>query len=80
MGLLDKVKAGAEQAAAKAREGAEDLKAKRDLGQTYRDLGEKAFELIDRNELAHADLEPFAAKIRELRAELANEEAMAPPS
>ena len=47
MGLLDKAKAAAEQAAIKAKETADELQTKRALGQAYGDLGHKTFELIE---------------------------------
>ena len=39
MGFLDKAKAAAEQAAAKAKEGVEDVQTKRELSQAYNELG-----------------------------------------
>ena len=66
MGFLDKAKAAAEQAAAKAKEGVDDVQAKRELSQTYNDLGKTAFELIESGDIAHSRLEAAAAKIRTL--------------
>ena len=57
MGFLDKAKAAAEQAAAKAKEGVEDVQTKRELGQAYGDLGKTAFELIESGEHRHPSLE-----------------------
>ncbi len=75
MGFMDKVKAGvksgAEQAATKAQEELERLQTKRDLGQAYADLGEKAFELADRGDLSHAELAGSVDKVRALKAQLA---------
>jgi len=75
MGFMDKVKStvksGAEQAATKAQEELERLQTKRDLGQAYADLGEKAFELADRGDLSHAELGGLIDKVRTLKAELA---------
>ena len=68
MGFLDKAKAAAEQAAAKAKEGVEDVQTKRELGQTQSELGRIAFELVEAGEIAHARLDPSVAKIRELNA------------
>jgi hypothetical protein len=42
MGFLEKAKAAAEQAAAKAKEGVEDVQTKRELGHAYGDLGRAA--------------------------------------
>jgi hypothetical protein len=70
MGFMDKVKAGAEQAAAKAKDTAEDVQTKRDLGKAYDDLGKETFALIESGQVSNAALEPHAAKIRELQSKL----------
>jgi hypothetical protein len=70
MGLLDKAMAAAEQAALKAKGTAEELQAKRELGQAYGDLGRKAFELIDSGALSSSELEPLAARVRTLKSDL----------
>ena len=66
MGLLDKARAAAEQAAAKAKEGVDDVQAKRELSQAYNDIGKIAFELIESGDIVHSRLEAAAAKIRTL--------------
>jgi hypothetical protein len=66
MGLLDKAKAAAEQATAKAKEGVEDVQAKRELSQTYNELGKVAFELVESNDISHPKLEALAEKVRAL--------------
>jgi hypothetical protein len=68
MGLLDKAKAAAEQAAAKAKEGVEDVQTKRELSQAYNDLGKTAFELIESGDISHPRLEASAGKIRAITA------------
>ena len=78
MGFLDKAKAAAEQAAAKAKGGVEDVQLKRELGQAYGELGKQTFALIESAALAHADLEPTVAKIRELNEKLAEADEPAP--
>lgn len=70
MGFLDKAKAAAEQAAQKAKETAEDVQTKRELGSTYGELGKVAFELIESGAIANERLSPLAGKIRELQAKL----------
>jgi hypothetical protein len=75
MGFLDKARAAAEQAAGKAKEGVEDLQARHDLSQAHNELGKVAFELIESGEIAHAKLEPAAAKIRALRERAAGGDA-----
>jgi poly-gamma-glutamate capsule biosynthesis protein CapA/YwtB (metallophosphatase superfamily) len=77
MGLLDKAKAAAEQAAAKAKEGVEDVQTKRELAQTYTELGKTTYGLVDSGEISHPQLTALAEKIRELEAGAAAEPAMA---
>jgi hypothetical protein len=78
MGFLDKAKAAAEQAAAKAKEGVEDVQVKRELGQAYGELGRTAFDLAERGAIAHAELEEVVAKIRGLNEKAASADAAAP--
>ncbi len=66
MGLLDKAKAAAVEATAKAKEGVEDVQLKRELSQAYSELGKIAFELHEGNDISHPKLETVAAKIRSL--------------
>lgn len=73
MGLLDKVKAGAEQAASTAQKQAQTVATKRELGQAYSDLGKTAFGLVDRGEISHGDLAAGVDHIRELQARLSGE-------
>jgi hypothetical protein len=67
VGLLDKAKAAAEQAAAKAKEGVDDVQTKRELNQAYGDLGKTTYELIAAGDLTDSRLEASAEKIRGLR-------------
>lgn len=71
MGFLDKAKAAAEQAASKAKEGVEDVQAKRELSQAYNELGKTTFELISSGEVSHAGLTTIADKIRSLNDKVA---------
>ena len=66
MGVLDKAKAAAVEATAKAKEGVEDVQVKRELSQAYNELGKVAFELVQSNEITHPRLETLAEKIRAL--------------
>lgn len=77
MGLLDKAKAAAEQAAAKAKEGVEDVQTKRELSGAYGDLGRLTFQLVDSGELSNPALDALVDKIRTLEAKTADEPAMA---
>ncbi len=77
MGFLDKAKQAAEQATAKAKEGVEDVQVKRELSQTYNELGKVAFELVDSNEITHPKLEALAEKIRALKERDRGDESLA---
>ena len=71
MGLLDKAKAAAEQAATKAKEGVEDVQTKRELSQAYNDLGKSTYELIGSGEISNPRLDAAVAKIKALTEKLA---------
>jgi hypothetical protein len=75
MSLFNKAKQAAEQAAAKAREGVEDVQQKRELSQAYNELGKTAFELLESGAIAHPSLEASAAQIRALNEKLADSPA-----
>ena len=70
MGLLDKAKAAAEQAAAKAKEGVEEVQTKRELSQAYNELGKSAFELVENGEISDPRLDAGMEKIKTLKAKL----------
>jgi hypothetical protein len=72
MGLLDKAKQAAEQAAAKAKEGVEDVQQKRELAQAYGELGKTTFELVESGEISHPRFEATVAQIRTLNQKLAD--------
>jgi len=76
MGFLDKAKAAAEQAAAKAKEGVEDVQTKRELSQAYTELGKTTFELSEGGELSHARLDALVEKIRTLNEKAAGDQDM----
>jgi outer membrane murein-binding lipoprotein Lpp len=78
--LFNKAKQAAEQAAAKAREGVEDVQQKRELSQAYNELGKTAFELLESGEISNARLEAPAAKVRTLNEKIAAPPAGAAPS
>jgi len=73
MGLLDKAKAAAEQAAAKAKEGVEDVQTKRELSQAYNDLGKATYELIGSGEISNPRFDATVAKIKVLTEKLADD-------
>jgi hypothetical protein len=68
MGLLDKAKAAAGQAATKAKEGVEDVQTKRELAQAQAELGRTTFGLIESGDISHPQLDPIAERIRSLEA------------
>src|SRR5436190_7018447 len=80
MGLLDKAKAAAEQAANRANETVSDVQTKRELGKEYGELGETAFRLADAGTISHPELEPHVARVRELQAKLEDEGAADVPA
>ena len=78
MGLLDKLKAGAEQAkeiasegVEKAKQEAKELQLRREIGQAEAELGRTAFDLAEKGVLTHAEVAPGVERIRSLKAELA---------
>ena len=75
MGLLEQVKAAAEQAAIKAKETAGELQTRRELAQAYGELGQRAFELIESGAVSAPALHPLAERIRALKAQLEAPEA-----
>jgi hypothetical protein len=69
MGFMDKAKAAAEQAATRAKEGVEDVQAKRSLARAYEDLGRTAFELLESGQISHERLTAQADEVRRLQAQ-----------
>ena len=70
MSLVDRAKAAAGTASTKAREGVEDMKTKRELGETFDSLGKLAFELAESGEISNEKITPLVEKIKELQAAL----------
>jgi outer membrane murein-binding lipoprotein Lpp len=77
MGFLDKAKQAAEQAAAKAKEGVEEVQTKRELSQAYSELGKSVFELVEAGEISDPRLDAAVEKIRTLNTKLAEESGAA---
>ena len=80
MSFFDKAKQAAGQAAAKAREGVEDVQQKRELSQAYNELGKTAFDLIESGEISHSALASKIAEIHALKEKIAESPAEAAPS
>jgi hypothetical protein len=70
MGLLDKVKAGAEQAVSTGQRQAQIMQTKRELSHAYIELGKTAYGLVERGEVSHSDLTTGVDRIKELQARL----------
>ena len=70
-GFFAQLKDAANVVLEKTRDGVEDLQQKRELSETYGELGRKTAELMKRGAIAHEDLTPFLDKIVELEAALA---------
>jgi hypothetical protein len=80
MGVVDKVKAAAGQAATKAQEGVATMQTKRKVSQAYGELGRTTYELVQSGELTHARLSPTVQRISDLEAQLEGEQReQAPP-
>ena len=71
MGLIDQVKAGAEQATSRARESVQEAQLRHELGQAYGELGRTAFGLIEQRALDEQRLAAPAERVRTLEAQLA---------
>lgn len=71
MGMIDKLRAGAEQATSRARESVQEAQLRHDLGAAYGDLGRITFALVERGALSDGQLTSPAARIRELETQLA---------
>jgi hypothetical protein len=69
---MDKAKDVAGKTATKTREGVEDMKAKRELGETYDSLGKLVAELAESGEISNEKITPLVEKIKALKAELAD--------
>jgi hypothetical protein len=66
MGLMDRIKASADDATAKARATVQDVQSKRGLGQAYQDLGKATYELIEQGEINDERLAAPAQQVHEL--------------
>ncbi|HVC86016.1 MAG TPA: hypothetical protein VNC40_01170 [Gaiellaceae bacterium] len=71
MGLIDRVKAGAEQAAGRARESVQEAQLRHELGQAYGELGRVSYALLEQGVLADERFVAPAERVRGLEAQLA---------
>jgi hypothetical protein len=77
--FFDKAKAVAGSAAAKAKEGVEEVQEKRERSQLITQLGNDALDLLGKGEISHPTLEATAAKIRQLDADDAEPDSAPSP-
>ncbi|HEY5479421.1 MAG TPA: hypothetical protein VIJ84_07400 [Gaiellaceae bacterium] len=70
MGFVDRAKAAAGTASTKAREGVEDMKTKRELGEAYDSIGKLTVELVESGEISNEKLTPLVEKVKALKAAL----------
>jgi hypothetical protein len=68
MGFLDKAISAADQAATRAKEGVDEVQAKRNLTHAYEQLGQATFELIEAGQISDERLTAHAEEIRRLQA------------
>jgi hypothetical protein len=80
MGFLDNVKSAADQVATRAKDGVDEVQAKRNLTHAYEDLGRTAFQLIEENEISHPRLVAQADEVRKFREQTPDEPAGAAPA
>jgi hypothetical protein len=73
--FFDRLKEATANVTQMTREGVETLQAKRELSQTYGELGRKTAELVQSGAITHADLTPLVDLTVELQAQLAAAEA-----
>lgn len=66
MGLMDKIKASADDAATKARATVQDVQSKRGLAQAYQDLGKATYELIESGDINDERLGAPAQHVHDL--------------
>ena len=73
--FLDRLKEASVNVAQATREGIETLQTKRELSQTYGELGRTTADLVESGAITHPDLTPLVERIGELKAQLEAEEA-----
>ncbi|HTW41159.1 MAG TPA: hypothetical protein VMD79_02450 [Solirubrobacteraceae bacterium] len=77
--MIDKLKAGAEQATSRARQSVHMTELEHDLAQAYGDLGRIAYELVEQGRIEDRRLGASAQRVHELHAQLAvSRHAMCP--
>ena len=75
--FFDRLKDATGVVVEKTREGIEDLQTRQALSRAYNDLGRTTVELVEKGEVTHPELSTEVEEIKQLKAELAAEEAAA---
>jgi uncharacterized protein involved in exopolysaccharide biosynthesis len=68
--LFDRLKEATANVTQMTREQVGSLQAKKELWQTYADLGRKTAELVESGAVSHPELGPLVARVNELKAQL----------
>jgi multidrug resistance efflux pump len=71
--LFNRLKEATANVTQMTREQVADLQAKKELWQTYADLGRKTVELVESGAISHPELSPMVERVDELKAQLAAE-------
>ena len=74
MSFFDKIRQAGQQAATRAKEELDVIQRKREISQTYAQLGRRAAELVKSGELSDPEASSLAERIARLEAELAASE------
>ena len=72
--LFDRLKEATANVTQMTREQVGSLQTKKELWQTYADLGRKTAELVDSGAVSHPELSPMVARVNELKAQLEAED------
>jgi multidrug resistance efflux pump len=72
--LFDRLKEATANVTQMTREQVGSLQTKKELWQTYADLGRKTAELVESGAVSHPELSPMVARVNELKAQLEAED------
>ena len=78
--LFNRLKEATANVTQMTREQVGSLQAKKELWQTYADLGRKTAELVDSGAVSHPELSPMVARVNELKAQLEAEDENEAPA
>jgi multidrug resistance efflux pump len=78
--LFDRLKEATANVTQMTREQVGSLQTKKELWQTYADLGRKTAELVESGAVSHPELSPMVERVNELKAQLAEADEDAAPA